>query len=360
MENGISIYPGLDNTPEENLALIEQAARYGIRRIFTSLHIPETNVDALKRELSELLKSARQHDMEVISDISPATMELLGIDEFSPQAFRMLGITTLRLDYGFGLDEIVRLSHNKQNIRIQLNASTITDKLLSALVEMQTNFHKIDALHNFYPRRGTGISEETLLRQTAILHKLGIKTGAFVPSQHRRRAPLHEGLPTMEDHRDESSDFAARHLIALGIDSVFLADSLPSDDELRAIGTLKEHQVTLRARFLTNDPVQRKLLRHTFTARTDEARDAVRAAESRSLLKSMRAVIPPENTGTRPRGAITIDNEGYQRYMGELQIIRTPQKSDSRTNVAAMVDAHEVNFIQYIKPGRKFSFRFDV
>ena len=38
MENGISVYPGLDNTLEENLALIEYAHQCGIRRIFTSLH----------------------------------------------------------------------------------------------------------------------------------------------------------------------------------------------------------------------------------------------------------------------------------------------------------------------------------
>ena len=35
MDNGISLYPGLDNTPAENLALLEKAAQAGIRRIFT-------------------------------------------------------------------------------------------------------------------------------------------------------------------------------------------------------------------------------------------------------------------------------------------------------------------------------------
>lgn len=359
MEKGISIYPGLDNTLEENLALIDKAAACGFRRLFTSLHIPETNTAALKRELSELLKAARQHDMEVISDISPATMEMLGIKEFSPQAFRMLGITTLRLDYGFGLKEIVRLSRNKQGIRIQLNASTITGKLLSALVEMDANFHQIDALHNFYPRRGTGISEEFLVRKTMMLHKLGIRTGAFVPSQHRRRGPLHDGLPTLEEHRDEPSELAARHLIALGIDSVFLADSLPADEELAAIGSLAGDQVTLRAKLLTHDPIQRELLTHTFTARADEARDCIRAEESRSLLKKQHGIIAPENTLVRPVGAITIDNQGYQRYMGELQIIRHPQTADTRVNVPAMVEESEVNLLQYITPGRKFSFRFD-
>ena len=56
MDNGISLYPGLDNTPAENLALLEEAAHDGIRRIFTSLHIPETDVSALKQEIGTLLE----------------------------------------------------------------------------------------------------------------------------------------------------------------------------------------------------------------------------------------------------------------------------------------------------------------
>ena len=358
MDNGISIYPGLDNTLEENIDLIERAHHCGFRRIFTSLHIPETNYSALKSELSELLRTARHCDMEVISDISPTTMELLGIREFSPSAFRMLGITTLRLDYGFDLEAIAEMTHNKAGIRVQLNASTITGRMLSALIELKADFHQLDALHNFYPRRGTGISEEFLVRKTMMLHKLGIKTGAFVPSQHRRRSPLKDGLPTMEEHREESSDLAARHLIALGSDSVFIADSLPSADELQLVGGLSGDMVTLQARLLTQNTFQQQLLSHTFTARPDEARDAIRASESRSLIKELDGIIQPDHTIVRPIGAITIDNQQYQRYMGELQIIRTPQEADARTNVAAIVDENEVNLLQYITPGRKFSFRF--
>ena len=359
MENGISIYPGLDNTLAQNLQLIQQAAACGIRRLFTSLHIPETDPGRLKKELAQILKAARRFDMEIISDISPATMELLGIREFSPSAFRMLGITTLRLDYGFGLEEITALSRNRQGVRIQLNASTITGKILSALVELHANFGQIDALHNFYPRRGTGLSEEFLVRKTSMLHKLGIRTGAFVPCAQGRRGPLREGLPTLEEHREEDAGLAARHLVALGIDSVFLADSLPSMRELQAIAALRDDAIVLQGRMITKDPVQQQLLRHTFTARTDEARDAVRAQESRSILKQFGADISPDHTDPRPAGAITIDNRNYRRYMGELQIIRNAQPADPRVNVPAVISQSDQKLIPYITPGRKFSFLFD-
>ena len=124
-------------------------------------------------------------------------LRLLGIEKFSLSAFQFLGITTLRLDDGYSNEEIVRLSRNSQKIRIQLNASTITAKTLMELLQSQANFSNIDALHNFYPREATGLSEETLVRKNAMLHKAGIKVGAFIPSRNRRRSPLKVGLPTL-------------------------------------------------------------------------------------------------------------------------------------------------------------------
>ncbi|WP_303817869.1 MupG family TIM beta-alpha barrel fold protein, partial [Selenomonas ruminantium] len=91
MENGISLYPGLDNTLEENLQLLSAAAACGIRRVFTSLHIPETDTAVLKRELAEILAAARKYDMEIISDISPRTLSMLDMPEFDLAAFQKLG-----------------------------------------------------------------------------------------------------------------------------------------------------------------------------------------------------------------------------------------------------------------------------
>lgn len=355
MQNGISIYPGLDNTLEENLNLIEQAASHGISRLFTSLHIPETDVSALKEEFAILLRAARSHGMEIISDISPRTLDLLGMQEFSLSTFRMLGISTLRLDYGYDAKSIADLSNNRQHIRIQLNASTITGKILTTLIEAKTNFANVDALHNFYPRPGTGISEETLVRKTMMLHKAGMKVGAFVPSQGKKRGPLFDGLPTMEDHRGLSASIAARHLVALGIDSVFLGDSLPTEEEIQVLSQLSENEVILHAHMATKDPVQQELLCHSFTSRIDEARDAIRAQESRGLLSGP---ILPEHTCERPAGSITIDNEGYLRYMGELEILKYPLPADPRVNVAGYIDAQEAFLLDYITPGRKFSFQF--
>ena len=356
MQNGISLYPGLDNSPEENLALLETAASLGITRLFTSLQVPEADPVRLKKECVTLLKAARAHHMEIISDVSPRTLEVLGIPKGRLSPFKMLGIGTLRLDYGFGLEEIARLSHNPQHIRLQLNASTMTGHMLQQLIELKCDFSQIDALHNFYPRPHTGLSVPTLARKTAMLHKAGIRVGAFVTTQQgKKRGPLGLGLPTLEDHRGFSVSLAARHLVALGIDSVFLADSLPSEAEIAALAHLKGSEVVLEAELLAHGESAQQLLHQTFTARIDEARDAIRAQESRTLLT---APIAPENTSARPAGSVTIDSERGGRYQGELEIIKNDLPADARVNVAARILPADQFLIPYIQPGRKFSFQF--
>jgi hypothetical protein len=359
LENGISIYPGLDNTLEENLALIETAARHGIKRLFTSLHLPESDVPQLKEELGVILKTAHHHGMEIISDVSPLALKMLGLKEFSPSAFRIRGITTLRLDYGFGTDEIARLSHNSQHIRLQLNASTITGRLLDELLFKRADFSQIDALHNFYPRPHTGLSRETLARKTFMLHKAGIRVGAFVTTQKgKRRGPFGLGLPTLEEHRSCEVSLAARHLIALGIDSIFLADSLPEESEIAALSDLTDRCISLRIQPLTRARATQKLLAHTFQSRIDEARDVIRAEESRQLVKEAKLDIAPSRTQARPRGSITIDNRRGARYMGELEIVKNDLPPDPRVNVVGRILPEEMFLLEYLTPGRKFRFLF--
>ncbi|MDD4321188.1 MAG: MupG family TIM beta-alpha barrel fold protein [Acidaminococcaceae bacterium] len=354
MRNGIALYPGLDNSEAENLVLLQTAAQMGITRIFTSLHIPESNISKLKKELTPLLAAARHYNMEVISDISPATLTLLGLEQFSLEAFKTLGITTLRLDCGYNAKEIAAMSQNTQGIKIQLNASTLTENILSTLQNFAVDFTKIEALHNFYPREGTGIGGRKLLKKNKLLHSFGIKVGAFVPSQNRKRGPLKAGLPTLESGRYLNVSLGARKLVALGVDSVFIGDSLPSMEELTALSILKEDQVTMRIQVLTKNPYAKQLLQKTFTARVDEARDAIRAQESRGLLCG--EDIEPENTMERGLGSITLDNKGYGRYMGELQLIKRAQVADYRTNVIGQILPSEEFLLAFITPGRKYGF----
>ncbi len=360
MSFGISVYPGLDNTAEENIALIRRAAQYGITRLFTSLHIPEHDTGAFSSDLHTILDTARGAHLDLIADVTPESADILGITSCTPEAFHDFGIHTLRLDDGFDVSEIAAFTRNEAGERIQLNASTISEDFLMELSKNGADFSHLEALHNFYPRVGTGLSVHAITQKTALLHRFGVRTGAFVATQNgKKRAPLFNGLPTLELHRDFSVDLAARHLIALSLDDIFLSDSLPTDDELANLTNTIPNCVTLRAVPATENKDVRRLLSTPFTARPDEARDAVRAVESRARVKELNLSLVPDNTVDHPLGTVTLDNTDYLRYAGELQIIKRSQPADSRTNVIAHIRDNERFLIPYIHPGSKFQILLD-
>lgn len=351
MNNGISLYLGLDNTFAENIALLKLAHKYNIKRLFTSLHIPETNVTTLKHELQEILQLAQSYNMEIISDVSPNTLTLLNLNSLNPDKLAKLGITTIRLDFGYSAKEIAKLSHSK--LKIQFNASTITPDFLQELKTHNTDFSHIDALHNFYPREGTGLSLNTLIQQNKLLHSYDIRVGAFIPSYNRPRSPMKRGLPTLEIHRYKPANFTMRHLSLLDINSIFIGDSLPSETEISALSNLTTDFITLKAKAYTHNKFIQKLLNTTtFTARIDEAQIAIRTQESRLLCKNQQ--INPEYIAKRPIGSITMDNINYARYMGELQIITQEQNSDPKVNIIAQVIDTDLVLLKYIKPNSKF------
>lgn len=356
MEKGITIYPGLDNSPEENLQLLEQAAKCGIHRVFFSLMLPYADLAQAKSELGPLLVFARKLQMDVIAALTPDVMRTLHINHFRLESFRLMGIRTLYLK-DFLPADLAELSRNPYGIQIQFSASHMSTEELEALIRENPNLEHLEALHGGYDREGTGLSEENLIRRTVMLHRSGIRVSAFIPSA-RKRSPFHAGIPSMEMHRYMPADLACRHYVAIGMDSIFFADSMPSQRELRALGNLPANEIALRAKFLTHSAIQRKLLRHSFTARIDEARDAVRALEGSDILAKLGKSIPPENTIERLVGDITIDNETCTGFMGEVQIIKRPSPASSRTNVAARIREEEAFLINYIIPGKKFRFLF--
>lgn len=357
MNNGISIYLGLDNTLEENLQLLQDAAQRGIHRLFTSLHIPETDASRLQDELSLLLSTAKKYNMDVISDISPNTVKLLGLSTLSLKELADMGIGTLRLDFGFSLEEIAEMSHNSYGIKLQFNASTITQPQLDRLRKLGTSMETIDALHNFYPRSYTGLSEDFFIKKNQLLQEYGLKVSAFIPSFNRPRGPLKDGLPTLELHRETDFDFSLRHMAAMGVDSVFVGDSLPSSEELDLLGIVTDNSVVqLRPEIITKSVVALELLKKSFSSREDEARDLVRTQEAREYFKELSSTIEPENCLAPNKGTIILDNHLYARYEGELQITKRALPADQRVNIIGYLSPAEQILLKFITPGKGFRF----
>ena len=349
MRNGISVYAGLGYGLEENIALIESAAALGLKRLFTSAQIPEATENSEKffDDFTNILTAAVANGFEIILDVNSEN-----IAEFDLEGL------TLRLDDGFSVQQVADLSRTR---KVQLNASTVTTEFLAALLSLGANFENITALHNFYPHNLTGLDTYFFDNQNKILHDFGITVGAFAASRDgRRRPPLGEGLPTLEDCRNFSTDLSARFLAALGTDFIIIGDGLPTAEECESVAEIIDDEVIIRAEFLTDDETSKELLRYSFTRRPDISKSVIRAVEGRQILRELGGKILSDNSPhERSFGDVTLDNENFGRYAGEVQIIADVLPADSRVNTAAHI-LDEENFLTgYIRPRQKFSFRFN-
>lgn len=356
MGKGISVFLGMDNSMNEILELIKIAKNNGYDRIFTSFHIPEANHEIIVESFKQILDIAKKINMKIIADVSPKGFEYLGIKDMYLSKIKEMGIDVLRLDFGFTNEQIAELTNNNLGIKIELNASTVTKDLFNKLNKYNVNYKNIQACHNYYPRKDTGISESLFLKKNAMLKELGIEISAFIPSLVGKRGPIYEGLPTIEKHRVMKPHLSAKHLFAMGINNVFFGDSMPSKEEITEVGMVKEDIIELSVELQDDSLIACNYINnHFYTNRTDAAENVIRAVEGRLMINN--GIIEPFNTIERELGDVTLDNKGYLRYMGELEIVLKDLEKDDRVNIIAKVKKDELFLLKYINEGRKFRFK---
>lgn len=342
MVKGISLYLGMDRTLEENLKLMEEAAQLGYTKVFLSLHIPEADAHLVEKDLGTVVKTAHQLGMAVIGDVD-AQKQISGL------------IDEVRLDDGFTPEDIAHFMTENEQQKIVLNASTIGQRYLDELQDAGVPFARLAALHNFYPRPHTGLSEGFFQGQNALLHAYGIPVGAFLPSQQGKRGPFHLGLPTLEKDRNRPFQEGAAALAASGIESIIIGDDAPSLEELKSVPAIIPTVLVLPLEEVRTDSWAQTLLTQVFTVRPDEAQDVVRALESRKVAHDL--TIEPSLTEVRPLGTVTVDNVLGGRYKGELEIVRNPLPAAPEVNVVGRLSPEGRNLLPYLKPGKKFTFQ---
>jgi uncharacterized protein len=343
---GISIY--LSQPDSHNKDWIQKAAKNGFQYIFTSLHIPEEEGFSFVEKVKSLGETAQGVHMEVMADVSPASLERLGLKFEELPQLKEWGISGVRMDYGFTAKQIAWLSHS---LKIGLNASTVDETQLTELLDEGLLPNQTEAWHNFYPKPFTGISEQALQNRNALFHRFGIRTMGFVPGDDRLRGPLHEGLPTIEDHRGISPIEAALELRALGTDKICIGDPTLSDGTVKAFSYLVDDIVPIYAFFKEG---YERLFNSIHTNRMDAAQYVIRSVESRG----MDAVYEPDplSTDKFERGTITVDNKLYGRYAGELQICLKTLPASPKVNIAGYVTKESKSLLKWIGSGQQYIF----
>lgn len=345
---GVSIYLSKERL-EKQETWLKVAKENGFSSIFTSLHIPEDDPNAYKELIQILGKQAIAYEMELMADVSSKSLHHLGITYENVEELLDWGITGLRMDYGIAPKEIARVSHK---MKVALNASTITESFWQELLTENIRVENVEAWHNFYPRPETGITKSFLQKQNQYLHACGIKTMAFISGDGEKRGPLYEGLPTLEKHRYMRPLEAYLELVQdCDVDKVLIGDISTSLESVQEIVSASKGIIPLRYQSFVNDSETVQLIERVHTNRLDPARDVIRSVESREENK---IVLQPMHTIVRKKGSITIDNELYGRYAGEMQVVIHDLPVDEKVNVVGMVVEEDVSLLSYVRAGRKF------
>lgn len=355
MTKGISVYVGENYTMEENRRYIHHAREKGFSDIFAPLHITEADDARIIEEFKTMLDFAGSYGMRVIADISPGTFTYLGWDVRNLKPLKDLGLYGVKVDSGFTAEEIAEFTKNPYGLKIEINASTVTEKFFSDFeLKGKPDYNNIQARHNYYPRRNTGISRAIFEHRNRLLRQHGIHSiAAFIPSLDNQQGPIFEGRPTLEVHREMEPQVAAKHLYALGIDNVVFGDSIPSEEEIRSVGGLDEKLMELRMNVYEPNETERSILfQVNHSSRPDWAEDVVRSASSVELGDV--ELMQPHDTIERKIGYVTVDNKAYLHYCGELQICKRDLPQDDRVNVVGRIIDEEIFLLDYLKGDSQF------
>lgn len=336
---GISTYVSSYEEQAERLALLPPGSV-----VFTSLHFQEEMKDRYRTDAFRMLNLLRDRRCRVIADVSRRTLSFFGavsLAEFAREA----GLERLRIDYGFSTEEMAAVA---ASFPVAINASTIDVE--SAVRIRDASPYEVFAIHNFYPRPETGLDREYLVRTTQALQERGIRVFAFIAGDSRKRGPIFEGLPTLEAHRDTLPYVACLELLSrYGLDGAFVGDMEISPQQSALIcDFLKDGEVRIPCSLYS----QVDLYDRSFTVRGDSPCTLLRLAESREYATGGRT-IEVSNTVQRLRGSITMDNNLYSRYSGEVQVIRKPLPADRRVNVIGNIDSRYVRLLECVKNGHK-------
>lgn len=344
---GFSIYLGHDLVAEDYNYILTMR-NSGFTHVFTQLAATETSSELILNRLATLVNWCQKLDLKIIADVSEKILQNLDINANSLEQIKSLSLTGLRIDDGFSAELIAKLS---KELPLVLNASTITQEDIDNLKYSNANFDKLTAGHNFYPRPETGLDAHWLAEKNKWLHKYDLKTAAFISGDGKLRGPIFAGLPTLEKQRGENPLAAILELKQLGCDQIFVGDPQLKSTSIEAI-TNYQQEKAITLHIDTNLP---ELFDNEWHNRPDVARDVVRLAESRE--KRLLPVVPRDNLYARPKGSVTIDNNLYQHYQGEIEITKRDLPTDERVNVLAQVADYDLPLLDYIGSNTRVIFK---
>jgi hypothetical protein len=314
---GISIYP--IHTPYEDIVkYLTLAKEYNFTKLFTSLfYVTPANVN-LYIKCFEL---AKKLGFYIIADIGPDVIEAFNDNKHFAK-LKSLGIDCLRLDTPLAINEIVSLTHS---FDIQINAS-FDNNLFDQLLMLGVDRKKLSVMHNFYPRKFTGLGWSFFNRCNNKWFNLDIDNGAFISSQsgyigQQPRVKTPVKLPTIEQHRYlPIVDQAKQLFLTNKIKDIFIGNYPADENEFKSLAQIKkwDTDVVLNFRSSNLTPSEKQIVLSSGHYRRGDLTDGfIRSVTPRITLHQLNIPLRLHSTKYK-RGDVLILNNNDDHYKCEL------------------------------------------
>jgi len=356
---GISIYPER-STFEKDKVYIDLAHSLGYKRIFTSLLELTGDSGQVVNNFKKVVQYASGLDMEVMVDINPKIFKQIGVSYNDLSFFNELGAYGIRLDMGFTGREEAEMTRNPYGLKIEVNMS-IGTSYIDNIMSFSPKADHLLGSHNFYPMRYSGLDEEFFKYCANQFRIHNIRTAAFVTSQIGELGPwpVQDGLCTLEDHRDMNIASQVRHMMLTGlIDDIIIGNAYVSEDELKAMAdTWNETHPTLNVELaedisgIEGDIIENEL--HSY--RGDRSAYMLRSGLPRFKYKD--SDIPTHHCRAIKAGDITIGNNNFGQYKGELHIALKEMENPGHVNVVGHLTTESLQVLPYLRPWSKFKLK---
>ena len=354
---GTALYCGLGVALDEMHRHLEAAAEEGINALFTSLQLPEASVEDTLRDFPRMAELAHRYGILVGADIATRTATRFGIDMFDTAVIKELGVDIARYDGGCTTEDLVRLTHNKDGLIIDLNAAEVTREQLEAFETLGINKENAHFCHNYYPMRYTGLKPEQLVQRNNMIHEYGYRIAGFIPGKSHKRIACGIGLPTLERHRDMSIITAVNEAYLLGLDDLFFGDDLASREEMRLLTSVDDSVTTFRAELYEDGALAEWLLGRNLDQLQIGLDKIIRSHFNRK-----ESIYPGGYDGglerERCRGDITVASSRMWRYSGEVQIAREDLPCDPDMRIVGRIIDEDLPLLDAFHLAARRPFRF--
>ncbi|AGR42206.1 MupG family TIM beta-alpha barrel fold protein [Spiroplasma diminutum] len=348
---GISIYPEKLEM-KEIIEYLDLAKTYSFDLLFINF------IDILEQKNSELLEKykdtineAKKRGYYITIDVNKSTFDSININYKNPDLlfFKELNIDCLRLDDQFNGIFESHLTYNSYNIKIELNCSTFNEHIRN-IISYGANTQNLQALHNFYPQRHSGLDYKLFKKYNDDIKKMGLRMGAFVTiTDHESVGPwdVSENLPTLEMHRDLEIGLQVNHFLSNSFVSyIYISTQCANKKDFESIikhFDFRKHIKVSLEKDVTKEELEIIDYGNHFV-RGDIAQNILRSTTTRVLYKDFD--IKPRNYNNEiiPAGSLVIPNNNYNKYKGELQIVKHDIPNDGLRNVVGRLD-DKMNYI---------------